>query len=191
MRDADPAVLYASGSRGAAGRTFAGPGDFTAPVWVFGAGGNGFIDSISEIGVIVLMFTAGLDTNIKDLKKVGVSFHHCGRHRRGSAPAHGLGDCRHLWSGGKHPSACVYRRDPHSHQRQHYSGNPKGIGQVEHQGGQHHPGCSGDRRYFGHHCADRDLVDGGQQCQHLGDTVENSAVLCVCGGLCLFGVPSV
>ncbi len=32
-----------------------------------------FIDSISEIGVIVLMFTAGLDTNIKDLKKVGVS----------------------------------------------------------------------------------------------------------------------
>ena len=32
-----------------------------------------FIDKVSEIGVIVLMFTAGLETDIKELKKTGVA----------------------------------------------------------------------------------------------------------------------
>src|SRR5699024_556229 len=32
-----------------------------------------FLDQISELGVIVLMFSAGLETDVKELKKTGVA----------------------------------------------------------------------------------------------------------------------
>jgi len=40
-----------------------------------------FITQLSEVGVIVLMFTAGLETSIQDLKKMRCGFHHHCHHR--------------------------------------------------------------------------------------------------------------
>ena len=54
------------------------------PAFLNIVGPSDLINSLSEIGVIVLMFAAGLETSVSDLKKAIKSFYYCGIRSIGS-----------------------------------------------------------------------------------------------------------
>ena len=55
------------------------------PAFLNIVGPSDLINSLSEIGVIVLMFAAGLETSVSDLKKGWIkSFYYCGIRSIGS-----------------------------------------------------------------------------------------------------------
>ena len=105
------------------------------------------IATFAEIGVVLLMFTTGLGTNLKELIKagpiatliaaVGVAVPPGGRHLIIWCL---LRLCR---SGQPGVLPCVVHRYHHDrHQRVHHGGHPAGAGSLEELSGHHHRQCS-------------------------------------------------
>lgn len=109
-----------------------------------------FLSQLSELGVIVLMFSAGMGTDIQELKhsgKAGFLVALLGVVAplvMGTALAWG---CRSVGSHRKQrlPGECVPGHDPDGHLREHLGGDPQGNGKAGYPGRQHHPGSGTDR----------------------------------------------
>lgn len=94
-----------------------------------------FLSQLSELGVIVLMFSAGMGTDIQELKHSGKAGFLMGAAGRGGAPGNGHGFGLGRRSVGSHrkqrlPGECVPGHDPDGHLREHLGGDPQGNGKA-------------------------------------------------------------
>lgn len=92
-----------------------------------------FISQLSELGVIVLMFSAGMGTDINELEAQRQGWLLGGSAGCDRAPAHGygsgMGRCRRrLDREQRYAGKCICGYDPYGDLSQHHGGDPEGDG---------------------------------------------------------------